>query len=163
MDAASLLPVLALDVQEGHTVLDLCAAPGGKTLALLQTQAIGHLAVNDSSVSRTARLHRSCRVTFPESTGQRNGFVSLLLMAGSGASWRGTRLTGSLWTCLAPPTDILYWKRTITSLKNPGPRKDRCYPCCRPSFWWQGYRQSGQEGRCCTPRARCLSCRMSVW
>uniref|UniRef100_A0A6Q2X9U7 5-cytosine rRNA methyltransferase NSUN4 n=1 Tax=Esox lucius TaxID=8010 RepID=A0A6Q2X9U7_ESOLU len=40
MDAASILPALALDVQEGHTVLDLCAAPGGKALALLQTQAI---------------------------------------------------------------------------------------------------------------------------
>ncbi|XP_075877099.1 5-cytosine rRNA methyltransferase NSUN4 [Nelusetta ayraudi] len=58
MDAASVLPCVALDVQEGHNVLDLCAAPGGKTLALLQSNAIGFLCVNDSSVSRTMRLKR---------------------------------------------------------------------------------------------------------
>ncbi|KAM9789539.1 5-cytosine rRNA methyltransferase NSUN4 [Neosynchiropus ocellatus] len=56
MDAASVLPCLALDVQEGHSVLDLCAAPGGKTLALMQTQSIRFLCLNDSSISRTTRL-----------------------------------------------------------------------------------------------------------
>ncbi|KAF6720318.1 5-methylcytosine rRNA methyltransferase NSUN4 [Oryzias melastigma] len=58
MDAASVLPCLALNVQQGHTVLDLCAAPGGKTLALLQTQLIRFLCVNDASVSRTSRLKK---------------------------------------------------------------------------------------------------------
>ncbi|XP_061587193.1 5-methylcytosine rRNA methyltransferase NSUN4 isoform X1 [Cololabis saira] len=58
MDAASVLPCLALDVQEGHTLLDLCAAPGGKTLALLQTQMIRFLCLNDDSVSRTLRLKK---------------------------------------------------------------------------------------------------------
>ncbi|XP_037537427.1 5-methylcytosine rRNA methyltransferase NSUN4 [Nematolebias whitei] len=56
MDAASVLPCLALDVQLGHMVLDLCAAPGGKSLALLQTQLIRFFCLNDSSVSRTKRL-----------------------------------------------------------------------------------------------------------
>ncbi|KAM9791294.1 5-cytosine rRNA methyltransferase NSUN4 [Syngnathus typhle] len=58
MDAASVLPCLALDVHEGHNLLDLCAAPGGKALALLQTHAIGFLCLNDSSVSRTSRLKK---------------------------------------------------------------------------------------------------------
>ncbi|KAL6104322.1 nsun4 [Pungitius sinensis] len=67
MDAASVLPCLALNVQEGHNVLDLCAAPGGKTLALLQTQSVGFLCVNDASVSRTLRLRRVLNSYIPKS------------------------------------------------------------------------------------------------
>ena len=36
MDVASLYPVLALDLQAGDTVLDMCAAPGGKAFCILR-------------------------------------------------------------------------------------------------------------------------------
>ena len=32
MDGACILPIIALDVQPFHSVLDLCSAPGGKAL-----------------------------------------------------------------------------------------------------------------------------------
>ncbi|XP_051984998.1 5-methylcytosine rRNA methyltransferase NSUN4 [Xyrauchen texanus] len=66
LDAASVLPVLALDVQPGQTVLDLCAAPGGKTLALLQTHTVNFLWANDLSGSRTARLRRTLKSYLPK-------------------------------------------------------------------------------------------------
>jgi len=37
LDGGSLLPVLALGVNPGDRVLDMCAAPGGKSLMILQT------------------------------------------------------------------------------------------------------------------------------
>ncbi|NXN92183.1 NSUN4 methyltransferase, partial [Rhinopomastus cyanomelas] len=66
MDAASLLPVLALNVQPDDLVLDLCAAPGGKTLALLQTGICGHVAANDVSISRTKRLYQILHSYMPK-------------------------------------------------------------------------------------------------
>ncbi|XP_072297934.1 5-methylcytosine rRNA methyltransferase NSUN4 [Eucyclogobius newberryi] len=66
MDAASVLPCLALDVREGHTVLDLCAAPGGKALAIMQTYRLGFLCLNDASVSRTIRLRRVLHSYIPK-------------------------------------------------------------------------------------------------
>uniref|UniRef100_K7F5J7 5-cytosine rRNA methyltransferase NSUN4 n=1 Tax=Pelodiscus sinensis TaxID=13735 RepID=K7F5J7_PELSI len=67
LDAASLLPVLALNVQPGDLVLDLCAAPGGKTLALLQTGCCRQLAANDISASRSSRLRRVLSSYLPKS------------------------------------------------------------------------------------------------
>ncbi|XP_076838065.1 5-cytosine rRNA methyltransferase NSUN4 [Brachyhypopomus gauderio] len=66
LDAASILPVLALDTQPGHTVLDLCAGPGGKTLAILQSHAIRFLWANDLSGSRTDRLRRTLQRYLPK-------------------------------------------------------------------------------------------------
>ncbi|XP_037083267.1 5-methylcytosine rRNA methyltransferase NSUN4-like [Pollicipes pollicipes] len=58
LDGASLLPVLALDVQPGDEVLDLCAAPGGKSLAILQTLYPALLVCNDTQGGRVKRLQQ---------------------------------------------------------------------------------------------------------
>lgn len=57
MNASSLIPALVLDPQPGETVLDVCAAPGGKSAhiaALVGNQARLHL--NDSIKSRLKKL-----------------------------------------------------------------------------------------------------------
>jgi 16S rRNA (cytosine1407-C5)-methyltransferase len=56
-NAASWLPVLVLDPQAGETVLDVCAAPGGKTshlAALAGNEA--YITANDNSRPRLAKL-----------------------------------------------------------------------------------------------------------
>ena len=55
-----MLPALALAPQPGHRVLDACAAPGGKALALAAQilHAGGELIANDKSAKRRAGLER---------------------------------------------------------------------------------------------------------
>jgi NOL1/NOP2/sun family putative RNA methylase len=56
-NAASWLPVLALDPQKNEAILDVCAAPGGKTshiAASVDNQA--HIVANDNSRARLAKL-----------------------------------------------------------------------------------------------------------
>merc|ERR1719300_915008 len=56
MDAASILPVLALDLKPGQNVLDMCAGPGGKSLAILQTLYPSMLTCNDDNYERVRRI-----------------------------------------------------------------------------------------------------------
>ncbi len=59
LDPASIAVAQALQVQPGDRVLDLCAAPGGKTLILAQSLAShGELTANERSSERRARLKR---------------------------------------------------------------------------------------------------------
>ncbi|XP_072513361.1 tRNA (cytosine(34)-C(5))-methyltransferase, mitochondrial isoform X2 [Salminus brasiliensis] len=67
LNAASLLPVLALGVKDGEKVLDLCSAPGGKALALLQTANPGLLHCNEVDESRYEWLLKTLESYIPPS------------------------------------------------------------------------------------------------
>jgi len=59
LDPASASVAHALGVKPGHDVLDLCAAPGGKSLVLAcELDGDGRLVANERSATRRARLHR---------------------------------------------------------------------------------------------------------
>lgn len=58
MDIASIKAASFLPVKEGDTVLDMCAAPGGKSLVIaLALKGTGSLTSNDRSSLRRSRLH----------------------------------------------------------------------------------------------------------
>ena len=56
-DAASLLPIALMEIQPGQTLCDLCAAPGGKSTAMLEGLAgTGLLMANEVIASRVDTL-----------------------------------------------------------------------------------------------------------
>ncbi len=69
LDLASLAPVLALDLQGDERCLDLCAAPGGKSLLILYKLyklKAGSLTCNELSLERRRRLEQVLKSYLPE-------------------------------------------------------------------------------------------------
>lgn len=68
LDEASVFAAKTLDVRPGMDVLDMCAAPGGKTLVIASMLAgEGSLQSNDRSPDRRLRLQRVLENSLPES------------------------------------------------------------------------------------------------
>ncbi len=66
MDPASISVARALDVQPGDSVLDMCAAPGGKSLILAEAlKENGELICNELSASRRERLTKVIQQYIP--------------------------------------------------------------------------------------------------
>jgi 16S rRNA (cytosine967-C5)-methyltransferase len=61
-DPSTLLAVRQLDSQPGETILDLCAAPGGKTTYIAQRMSNrGQIAARDNQPERLKLLEENCR------------------------------------------------------------------------------------------------------
>ncbi|KAK0148291.1 tRNA (cytosine(34)-C(5))-methyltransferase, mitochondrial [Merluccius polli] len=71
LNAASLLPVLALQLRDGEKVLDLCSAPGGKALAIMQTANPALLCCNESDPHRKEWLAQTLESFLPQSLSNR--------------------------------------------------------------------------------------------
>ncbi|XP_077783362.1 tRNA (cytosine(34)-C(5))-methyltransferase, mitochondrial isoform X3 [Podarcis muralis] len=67
LNAASVLAVLALEVENGEKVLDMCAAPGGKSIATLQYAWPGLLHCNEYDHLRSRWLKQTLESFIPES------------------------------------------------------------------------------------------------
>jgi 16S rRNA C967 or C1407 C5-methylase (RsmB/RsmF family) len=66
MDPASVVAARALQVQAGDRVLDMCAAPGGKTLILAEAlREEGEITANEISAARRERLKKVIQQYIP--------------------------------------------------------------------------------------------------
>jgi 5-methylcytosine rRNA methyltransferase NSUN4 len=72
MDPASVLCARALQVEDGNLVLDMCAAPGGKTLILTEAlKTSGEIFANEISAGRRERLKKVIQQYVPRDIRER--------------------------------------------------------------------------------------------
>ena len=95
MDPASVLVARALGVQPDDNVLDLCAAPGGKSLILAEQMRTGSLISNEISEQRRDRLLRVFQDYIPR---DQRGFVTV---KGLDGNQYGLRMPGEFDRVLA--------------------------------------------------------------
>lgn len=100
LDGASPLPPLALGARPGHVVLDMCAAPGGKSLVLCgamfgtgpaDARPDGLLIVSEPAPARRARLRNVLQAYLPRSLLRE---ASDLPVAGAPATAAGSQPAG---------------------------------------------------------------------
>ena len=114
-DAAAALPARLLGVRPGQRVLDMCAAPGGKTMQLAATGAdvtamdvdaarIRRVADNLARTSLTARLHVADARTLAETSDRQGDYDAILLDAPCSATGTLRRNPESLW--IKTPADV---------------------------------------------------------
>ncbi|MFA6855874.1 MAG: RsmB/NOP family class I SAM-dependent RNA methyltransferase [Treponema sp.] len=87
LDAASVRAAVSLPLTGAERVLDLCAAPGGKTLVLASLMSeSAYLSSNERSPERKNRLLRVCDSCLPEDIRSR-----VTVTCSDGAKWCTTR------------------------------------------------------------------------
>ncbi|CAP24697.2 Protein CBG03881 [Caenorhabditis briggsae] len=87
LDGGSLLPVLALGLQKDDSLLDMCAAPGGKSLLAALSNLPSKIVCNDFKLARLGQLKRALMTYVPEESEAVDKFVLKRKDASDVKSW----------------------------------------------------------------------------
>ncbi|EYB98233.1 hypothetical protein Y032_0133g1786 [Ancylostoma ceylanicum] len=87
LDGGSLVPVLALGLEKGDSLLDVCAAPGGKSLLALLTKLPGKIVCNDFKLARLGQLKRALSTYVPSNAPEADAVILKRKDASNLATW----------------------------------------------------------------------------